>query len=68
MTNNKIYYKSKLHLYCINIIKDRIAAIAAAIAGEATGLIQAIEPAAVILDRMIAEAEALLARGAGLAR
>ena len=43
-------------------------AIAAAIAGEATGLIQAIEPAAVILDRMIAEAEALLARGAGLAR
>lgn len=32
MTNNKINYKSRLHLYCINNIKDRIAAIAAAMA------------------------------------
>jgi nitronate monooxygenase len=39
---------------------------AAVIAGEATGLIHEIEPAAIILDRMVAEAEALLAGGAGL--
>ena len=37
---------------------------AATIVGEAVGLIQTIEPAAVILERMIAEAETLLARGA----
>ena len=39
---------------------------AAAIVGEATGLIHSIEPAAVILERMIAEAEALLRKGAAL--
>ena len=37
------------------------ASIAATIVGEAVGLIEAIEPAAVILERMVAEAEALLA-------
>jgi nitronate monooxygenase len=37
------------------------ASIAATIVGEAVGLIDAIEPAAVILERMVAEAEALLA-------
>ncbi len=35
----------------------------AAIAGEAAGLIHAIEPAAVIVQRLVAEAEALLAGG-----
>jgi nitronate monooxygenase len=40
------------------------AAIAATIVGEGVGLIHAIEPAAVILERMMAEAEALL-KGAG---
>ena len=40
------------------------AAIAATIVGEGVGLIHAIEPAAVILERMVAEAEALL-KGAG---
>jgi nitronate monooxygenase len=39
-------------------------AIAATIVGEGVGLIHAIEPAAVILERMVAEAEALLG-GAG---
>jgi nitronate monooxygenase len=39
------------------------ATIAATIVGEGVGLIQAIEPAAVILERMVAEAEALLAGG-----
>jgi nitronate monooxygenase len=39
-------------------------AIAATIVGEGVGLIHAIEPAAVILERMVAEAEALL-KGAG---
>ena len=43
-------------------------AIAATIVGEGVGLIHAIEPAAVILERMVAEAEALLKRGAGLCR
>ena len=38
--------------------------VVATIVGEAVGLIDAIEPAAVILDRMVSEAEALLA-GAG---
>ena len=40
------------------------ARIAATIVGEAVGLIQAIEPAATILERMVSEAEALL-KGAG---
>jgi nitronate monooxygenase len=39
------------------------AAVAATIVGEGVGMIHAIEPAAVILERMVAEAEALL-RGA----
>ena len=43
-------------------------AIAATIVGEGVGLIHAIEPAAVILERMVAEAEQLLKRGAGLCR
>ena len=38
-------------------------AIAAAIAGEAAGLIHAIEPAGVIVARMVSEAEALLGGG-----
>jgi len=38
-------------------------AIAPAIAGEAAGLIHAIEPAAAILNRMVTEAEALLGGG-----
>src|SRR5262245_24948705 len=38
-------------------------AIAATIVGEGVGLIHAIEPAAVILDRMVAEAEARLKGG-----
>jgi nitronate monooxygenase len=38
-------------------------AISAAIAGEAAGLIHAIEPAGVIVARMVAEAEALLGGG-----
>ena len=37
--------------------------IAATIVGEAIGLISSIEPAGVILERMVAEAEQLLARG-----
>ena len=37
--------------------------IAATIVGEAIGLIRSIEPAGVILERMVAEAEQLLARG-----
>jgi nitronate monooxygenase len=37
--------------------------IAATIVGEGVGLIHAIEPAAVILERMVAEAETLLAGG-----
>ena len=37
--------------------------IAASIVGEAIGLITCIEPAGVILERMVAQAEALLARG-----
>ena len=37
--------------------------IAATIVGEAVGLIRSIEPAGVILERMVAEAEQLLARG-----
>jgi nitronate monooxygenase len=44
------------------------ASIAATIVGEGVGLIQAIEPAAVILERMVAEAETLLKRGAALVR
>jgi nitronate monooxygenase len=40
------------------------ATIAATIVGEGVGLIHAIEPAAVILERMVAEAETLL-KGAG---
>jgi nitronate monooxygenase len=44
------------------------AATAAVIVGEAVGLIHAIEPAAVILERMVAEAERLLAAGAGRVR
>jgi nitronate monooxygenase len=38
--------------------------VVATIVGEAVGLIDAIEPAAVILERMVSEAETLLA-GAG---
>jgi nitronate monooxygenase len=41
---------------------------AAVIAGEAVGLIHAIEPAAEILARMVGDAEAVLARGAGSIR
>jgi nitronate monooxygenase len=37
--------------------------IAATIVGEAIGLIKSIEPAGVILERMVAQAERLLARG-----
>ncbi len=44
------------------------ASIAATIVGEGVGLINAIEPAAQILERMVAEAEALLKRGAALVR
>jgi len=39
------------------------AATAAAICGEAAGLIHSIEPAGDIIERMVSEAEALLARG-----
>jgi nitronate monooxygenase len=39
------------------------AAVAATIVGEGVGMIHAIEPAAVILERMVAEAEALLKAG-----
>ena len=38
--------------------------VAATIVGEAVGLIHAIEPAAVILERMVAEAEQLLGSAA----
>jgi nitronate monooxygenase len=41
-------------------------AVAATIVGEAVGLIKTIEPAAVIIDRVVAEAEALLQRGTHL--
>src|SRR5262245_20829261 len=41
--------------------------IAATIVGECIGLIDGVEPAAVILERMVAEAERLLARGPDLA-
>ena len=41
------------------------ARISTPIAGEAAGLIHAVEPAAVILERMVAEAEGCLRRGAG---
>jgi nitronate monooxygenase len=41
-------------------------AIAATIVGEGVGLIHAIEPAAVILERMVVEAEARLKSGAKL--
>ena len=44
------------------------ARVAAPIVGEGVGLIHAVEPAGVILERMVAEAEALLKRGAGLVR
>jgi nitronate monooxygenase len=40
------------------------ASVAATIVGEAVGLIQAIEPAAGIVERIVAEAEALLKGGA----
>lgn len=42
--------------------------VMATIVGEGVGLIQAIEPAGVILERMVAEAEALLRGAAGLIR
>ncbi|HEX2336783.1 MAG TPA: nitronate monooxygenase, partial [Hyphomicrobiaceae bacterium] len=41
--------------------------IAATIVGEGIGLIDSIEPAGLILERMVAEAEQLLARGAAVA-
>jgi nitronate monooxygenase len=41
--------------------------IAATIVGEAVSLIHAIEPAAVIIERMVAEAEALLRKGTNIA-
>ena len=41
--------------------------IAATIVGEAIGLITSIEPAGAILERMVAEAEQLLTRGASIA-
>jgi nitronate monooxygenase len=44
------------------------ASIAATIVGEGVSLIHAIEPAAAIVERMVAEAEALLKRGATLIR
>jgi nitronate monooxygenase len=43
-------------------------AVAATIVGEGVGLIHAIEPAAVILERMVAEAEALLTTASRLVR
>ena len=42
--------------------KSADTSVVATIVGEAVGLIQAIEPAAVILERMVAEAERLLSR------
>ena len=39
------------------------ASVAATIVGEGVGLIHAVEPAAAIVERMVAEAEALLTRG-----
>ena len=42
--------------------KSADTSVVATIVGEAVGLIQAIEPAAVILERMVAEAEDLLSR------
>ena len=44
------------------------AGVMATIVGEAVGLIQAIEPAGVILERMVGEAEALLRDAAALVR
>ena len=44
------------------------ARLAATIVGEAVGLIHAIEPAADIVERIVAEAEAMLKRGASLVR
>ena len=44
------------------------ASVAATIVGEAVGLIHAIEPAADIVERMVAEAETLLRRGNSLVR
>jgi nitronate monooxygenase len=44
------------------------ASIAATIVGEGVGLIHAIEPAAAIVERMVAEAEALLKGGAARVR
>ena len=41
--------------------------IAATIVGEGIGVIDSIEPAGLILERMVAEAERLLARGAAIA-
>lgn len=43
-------------------------AVAAAIVGEAIGLIRAIEPAARIIERMVTQAEVVLRRGAGLVK
>jgi nitronate monooxygenase len=40
--------------------------VVATIVGEAVGLIHTVEPAAVIIERMIAEAEALLRRGTNI--
>jgi nitronate monooxygenase len=47
---------------------DGDARIAATIVGEAVGLIDAIEPAAVIVERMVGQAETLLRRGAAVIR
>jgi len=44
------------------------AKLAATIVGEAIGLIDAIEPAADIIERMVAGAEAMLKHGAALMR
>lgn len=44
------------------------ASVAATIVGEAVGLIHAIEPAAEIVERMVAEAETLLRGGISLVR
>ena len=47
-------------------VADGDVTIAAAIVGEAIGLVRAIEPAARIIERMITQAEVVLRRGAGL--
>jgi nitronate monooxygenase len=49
-------------------LADGDASVAMAVAGEAIGLIRAIEPAAQIIERTVTQAEVLLARAGGLVR